>query len=103
MALLVLLTIAGTRAVGPAVGWHLPSRPVVITVGCALEAVLASLLVALRWRRSTRDTAIGTQSDPADTGSAGGTGMTGTGMTGIGMIGISNSRARSTIERSWDQ
>ncbi len=52
MALLVLLTIAGTRAVSPTVGWRLPSRPVVLVVGGVLEAVLAGLLVALRWRRS---------------------------------------------------
>ncbi len=49
-ALLVLLTIAGIRAVGPAVGLSLPSRPVVIAIGGILEAVLAGLLVALRWR-----------------------------------------------------
>ena len=55
MALLVLLTIAGTRAVSPTVGWHLPSRAVVLAVGCALEAVLAGLLVALRWRPAEAD------------------------------------------------
>jgi Domain of unknown function (DUF4129) len=50
-ALLLLLTIAGIRAAGPAVGLHLPRRPVVIGIGAAVEAALAALLITLRWRR----------------------------------------------------
>jgi Domain of unknown function (DUF4129) len=50
-ALLLLLTAAGIRAVGPAVALDLPGRARIIEVGLALEAVLAVLLIALRWRR----------------------------------------------------
>jgi hypothetical protein len=50
-ALLVLLTIAGVRAAGPAVGLNLPTRSVIVVIGCVLEAVLAGLLITLRWRR----------------------------------------------------
>ena len=50
-ALLLLLTMAGIRAAGPAVGLHLPERSVVIGVGAAVEAALAGLLIALRWGR----------------------------------------------------
>jgi hypothetical protein len=49
-ALLLLLTIAGIRAAGPAVTFKTTALPVVIGIGCALEAVLAVLLIALRWR-----------------------------------------------------
>ena len=52
-ALLLLLTIAGIRAAGPAVGLHFPRRPVVIGIGAVVEVILAGLLVALRWRRPT--------------------------------------------------
>ncbi|HUZ51789.1 MAG TPA: DUF4129 domain-containing protein [Streptosporangiaceae bacterium] len=52
-ALLLLLTIAGIRAAGVAVGLHLPKRPVVIGIGAAVEAALAGLLIALRWGRRT--------------------------------------------------
>jgi Domain of unknown function (DUF4129) len=52
-ALLLLLTMAGIRAAGPAVGLHLPSRPVVIGVGAVVEAAFAGLLIALRWHRGT--------------------------------------------------
>jgi len=48
--LLLLLTIAGIGAAGPAVGLHRPPRPVLLATGAALEAVLAGLFVALRWR-----------------------------------------------------
>jgi MFS family permease len=48
--LLLLLTIAGIRAAGPAVSIRHVALPVVIGIGCALEAVLAVLLIALRWR-----------------------------------------------------
>ncbi|MDR2986259.1 MAG: DUF4129 domain-containing protein [Nocardiopsaceae bacterium] len=48
--LLLLLTIAGIRAAGPAVTFKTTSLPVVIGIGCTLEAVLAVLLIALRWR-----------------------------------------------------
>ncbi len=51
--LLLLLTMAGIRAAGPAVGLHFPKRPVVIGIGAAVEAALAGLLIALRWGRST--------------------------------------------------
>jgi len=50
-ALLILLTVAGIRAVGPAVGWDAPARTVLVSTGCAVEAVAAGLLVALHWRR----------------------------------------------------
>src|SRR5262245_8059699 len=46
--LLILLTIAGIRAASPAVGAHFAATPVLIATGCALEAVLAGLLIALR-------------------------------------------------------
>jgi hypothetical protein len=49
--LLLLLTIAGIRAAGPAVGANLAALPVIIGTGCVLEGVLAALLIALRWRR----------------------------------------------------
>ena len=52
-ALLLLLTMAGIRAAGPAVGLQLPSRPVVIGTGVAVEAAFAGLLIALRWGRRT--------------------------------------------------
>jgi hypothetical protein len=52
-ALLLLLTIAGIRAAGPAVGLHFPKRPVVIGIGAAVEAALAALLITLRWGRRT--------------------------------------------------
>lgn len=48
--LLLLLAIAGIRAAGPPVRTDFAARPVVIVTGCVLEAVLAGLLVALRWR-----------------------------------------------------
>lgn len=48
--LLILLTIAGIHAVGPAVGLDFPPRRIVITIGIVLEVVLAALLLALRWR-----------------------------------------------------
>jgi len=48
--LLLLLAIAGIRAAGPPVRIDIAARPVVIITGCVLEAVLAGLLVALRWR-----------------------------------------------------
>ncbi len=51
--LLLLLTIAGIRAAGPAVTVATPALPVVIGIGSGLEAVLAVLLIALRWRPRT--------------------------------------------------
>lgn len=56
-ALLILLAIAGTHAVGPAVSWDLPARRVVLVIGIVLEAVFACLLIALRWQgaRSSAD------------------------------------------------
>ncbi len=50
--LLLLLTIAGVRVAGPAVGTNPPGMRVAIGVGAGLEAVLAALLIALRWRPS---------------------------------------------------
>jgi hypothetical protein len=47
-SLLVLLTIAGLRAAGPAVGLHHPRDQVVLLTGSGLEVALAALLVALR-------------------------------------------------------
>ncbi len=49
--LLLLLTIAGIRAAGSAVTTPTPALSAVTGIGCALEAVLAALLIALRWRR----------------------------------------------------
>jgi Domain of unknown function (DUF4129) len=48
--LLLLLTIAGIRAAGPALTIKTPAMPVAVGIGAALEAVLAVLLIALRWR-----------------------------------------------------
>jgi len=50
-ALLLLLTIAGIRVAGSAVTASTPAVPLLTGTGCALEAVLAALLVVLRWRR----------------------------------------------------
>jgi hypothetical protein len=50
--LLLLLTIAGIRAAGPALTIKTPAMPVALGIGAALEAVLAVLLIALRWRAS---------------------------------------------------
>jgi hypothetical protein len=51
--LLLLLTIAGIRAAGPALTIKTPAMPVALTIGAVLEAVLAVLLFALRWRPRT--------------------------------------------------
>ena len=48
--LLLMLTIAGIGAAGPALAVHRPPSGVIIVTGGALEIVLAGLLVALRWR-----------------------------------------------------
>lgn len=48
--LLLLLTIAGIRAAGPALTINSPALPVALGIGAALEAVLAMLLITLRWR-----------------------------------------------------
>jgi Domain of unknown function (DUF4129) len=77
-ALLILLTIAGVRAVGPAVGLNLPTRSVVVVIGCVLEAVLAGLLIMLRWRRPP---GAGTAPGAGKTGSLGAAGPSaGTGL-----------------------
>jgi hypothetical protein len=47
-SLLVLLTIAGLRAAGPAVGLHHPRDQVVLLTGSGLEVAMAAFLVALR-------------------------------------------------------
>ena len=52
--LLLLLVIAGVGAAGPAIVTKTAALPVVIGTGCALEAVLAALLLALRWRPRVR-------------------------------------------------
>jgi len=49
-ALLIALTIAGIGAAGPAVTPSTPPHGVVLVTAAALEAVLAGLLIALRWR-----------------------------------------------------
>jgi len=49
-ALLIALTIAGIGAAGPAVTPRTPPHGVVLVTGATLEAVLAGLLIALRWR-----------------------------------------------------
>jgi hypothetical protein len=49
-ALLILLTVAGIRAIGPAGGLRRPSGDVV-TVALLLEVLLAGMFIALRWRR----------------------------------------------------
>jgi Domain of unknown function (DUF4129) len=48
--LLLLVTIAGIRAAVPPARVDFVGLPVVLATGCTLEAVLAGLLVALRWR-----------------------------------------------------
>lgn len=50
--LLLLVTIAGIRAAAPPARTDFAGRPVLIATACALEAVLAGLLIALRWRRT---------------------------------------------------
>ena len=49
-ALLLALAIVGIGAAGPAVTPSTPPRGVVLVTAAALEAVLAGLLIALRWR-----------------------------------------------------
>jgi hypothetical protein len=49
-ALLLALTIVGIGAAGPAVTPSTPPHRVVFVTAAALEAVLAGLLIALRWR-----------------------------------------------------
>jgi uncharacterized protein DUF4129 len=49
-ALLIALTIAGIGAAGPAVTPRTPPHGVVLVTAATLEAVLAGLLIALRWR-----------------------------------------------------
>jgi len=49
-ALLIALTIAGVGAAGPALTPRTPARVVVLVTATTLEAVLAGLLIALRWR-----------------------------------------------------
>lgn len=49
-ALLLLIAIAGIGATGPGIGRTLPAHSVVLAIGCALEAVLAILLILLRGR-----------------------------------------------------
>jgi hypothetical protein len=53
--LLILLTIAGIHAAGPALSWDLPARRTVLVVGAAAEAAFACLLIALHWRRANSD------------------------------------------------
>lgn len=48
-ALLIMLTVAGIRAIGPAGDWARPAGPVLI-VGVLLETLIAAMFVALRWR-----------------------------------------------------
>ncbi|HEX5189206.1 MAG TPA: DUF4129 domain-containing protein [Streptosporangiaceae bacterium] len=86
-ALLLLLTIAGIRAAGSAVTTSTPALPLLTGTGCALEAVLAALLVMLRWRRRPR----GSQADPATdpvTGPAARLRLMLTGVIVIGLIAI---------------
>ncbi|HET9897978.1 MAG TPA: DUF4129 domain-containing protein [Streptosporangiaceae bacterium] len=49
-ALLLLLTVAGIRAIGPGGDWGRHAGDILV-VGLGLEAVLAGLLIGLRWRR----------------------------------------------------
>ena len=49
-ALLILLTVAGIRAIGPGGHWTRPPGHVVI-VGVVLEVLFAAMFVTLRWRR----------------------------------------------------
>ncbi|HYK31674.1 MAG TPA: DUF4129 domain-containing protein [Streptosporangiaceae bacterium] len=49
-ALLIMLTVAGIRAIGPAGDWARPAGDVV-GVGLLLEALLVAMFIALRWRR----------------------------------------------------
>jgi hypothetical protein len=56
-ALLLAITIVGIRAAGPAAGWVAPANHVTITIGIAVEVVLAALLVMLLRRRPPTDLA----------------------------------------------
>lgn len=49
-ALLILLTVAGIRAIGPAGDFSRPTGNVLI-VGVLVEALIAAMYIALRWRR----------------------------------------------------
>jgi hypothetical protein len=49
-ALLIMLTVAGIRAIGPAGDWARPAGDV-LAVGLVLEALFVGLFIALRWRR----------------------------------------------------
>jgi Domain of unknown function (DUF4129) len=57
--LLILLTIAGIHAAGPAVSLGLPARRTVLVIGAAAEAAFACLLIALHWRRTIPDPGAG--------------------------------------------
>ncbi len=50
-ALLILLTVAGIRAIGPAGDWAHPAGPV-LAVGLLLEAAFVAMYVGLRWRHA---------------------------------------------------
>ncbi len=54
-ALLLVLTVAGIRAIGPPGGWGRHASHAV-AVGVLLEIVLGGLFVALRWRRKPQGT-----------------------------------------------
>ncbi len=62
--LLILVTIAGIRAAAPPVRMDFAGLPVVIATGCALEAALGGLLIALR-RRPARAEAPAAATGPA--------------------------------------
>ena len=49
-ALLIMLTVAGIRAIGPAGDWARPAGDV-LAVGLLLEALIVAMFIALRWRR----------------------------------------------------
>ena len=88
-ALLVLLTAAGTRAVGPAVSEALPGRARLAVIGGALELAFAVLLVALRWRRRPaggRASSAGLAGQPLDLGTRLRRVLTGTLCTGLVVI-----------------
>jgi hypothetical protein len=50
-ALLIMLAVAGIRAIGPAGDWARPAGDG-LAVGLLLEVLLAAMFVALRWRRN---------------------------------------------------
>jgi Domain of unknown function (DUF4129) len=95
--LLLLLTIAGVGVAGPAISTRTAALPVVIGTGFAMEAVLAVLLFALRWRAGR--TATANQAAAASQGPAARLRMILTGVIVIGLIAIPAGMLLAAITR----